>query len=269
MNNIIIPSDFDISKLTFGIPKQNTNNQGKTIYLQYNGSPLCIQTPEMKSPFGVSVWPNENGGPDKYSIDMSFDGYEDPSNTEMKAFFDAVQKIDQSIVSAVMDNSQSWFKKKFPSIDVVNALYNECVRYSKDRETGEQSTRYAPTIKMQLPINRDGSSFSFPTFKRGGGKTPIDLHDFIRNENNGKGCMFQAIVSLNSMWIVGSKFGCVWRVVQLRVRPNSTFSGFSFLKMAGDDDDKCDNISNDDEDDVKTSNVNSSALLTSDDDIDV
>ena len=70
---VVLAKNFDITKLSFGQVKQQTTG-GKTIFISYNGNPLYIQTPEMKTPFGVSLWPGENGGPDKYSFDLSFDG---------------------------------------------------------------------------------------------------------------------------------------------------------------------------------------------------
>ena len=63
-SEIILPKSFDISKLSFSQPKQLTTG-GKTIFVNYSGNQLLMQTPDMKTPFGVSVWPGDNGGPDK------------------------------------------------------------------------------------------------------------------------------------------------------------------------------------------------------------
>lgn len=226
-NEVILPKNFDISKLSFGQPKQQATG-AKTIFISYAGNQFHMQTPEMKAPFGISVWPSDNGGPDKYNMDVSFDGLD--SREALQVFFDAIKAVDKRMVSDAMDNSQQWFKKKYPSIDVVEALYSPSIRYSKDRETGEVNTRYAPTFKMSLPL-KDGK-FNFPAY--GDRRSELDLFDIVQSGAS-KGARCRAIVQLSAIWIVGNKFGLMWKVRQLQLLTNSSsLNSWAFQKTEED-----------------------------------
>ena len=219
-SEVILPRNFDIRQLTYGQPKQQTTG-GKTIYINYGDKHCYMQTPEMKAPFGISVWPSDNGGPDKYSLDLSFEGRE--VREQLQSFFDSLNAVDKRLVNDAMDNSQLWFKKKYPSVDVVEALYSPTVKYSKDRETGEISNRYAPTFKMSMPF-KDGK-FQFPAY--GSRREELDLNEVIQSGRS-KGARIKAIVQLGSVWIVGNKFGLSWKVRQLMLSEPVRLTGYAF-----------------------------------------
>jgi hypothetical protein len=219
-SEVILPKNFDIRKLSYGLPKQQATG-GKTIFISYDSQQLYLQTPAMKAPFGVSMWPSDNGGPDKYSLDLSFEGRE--SREGVQAFFDTLQSIDKRLVIDAMENSQAWFKKKYASVEVVEALFSPTVRYSKDRETGEVTQRYAPTVKMTLPF-KDGK-FLFPSF--GSRRDEIDLLEAY-NSARTKGARFQVIFQISAIWVVGSKFGAMLKVRQLKMEETVRLSGYAF-----------------------------------------
>lgn len=232
-NEVILPKNFDIAKISFGQPKQQATG-GKTLFISYAGNQFHMQTPEMKAPFGVSVWPSDNGGPDKYSLDVSFDGLE--TREALQTFFDAIKAIDKRLVADAMENSTLWFKKKYPSVDVIEALYSPSIRYSKDRETGEVNTRYAPTFKMSLPL-KDGK-FTFPAY--GDRRAELDLFELV-SSGASKGARCRAIVQLSAVWIVGTKFGLMWKVRQLQLLTNSSsLKAWAFQKTDEDADEELD-----------------------------
>jgi hypothetical protein len=206
----ILASEYDASKVTYTTPRQLTNG-GRSIFINYNGGMFRMQTPVMKTPFGVSVWPAENGGPDKYNVNFSFEGRE--TNESIQQFFDVMTGLDKKLVKDADVNSMQWFKKKYPSIDVVQALYTPCVRYGKDKMTGEVSERYAPTLKLNLPM-KDGK-FDFPVY--GPNKDEIDLAKLIANGST-KGVRMMAIIQATGINLVGgNNFSVSWKVRQLRV----------------------------------------------------
>ena len=223
---IVIAKNFDITRLTFGQPKQQANG-GRTIFIAYAGKQLYMQTPDMKAPFGVSVWPSDNGGPDKHSIDLSFEGRE--TSEPISQFFDALQQIDSRVVRDGNENSQLWLKKKFPSEDVVRALYTPTIKHSKNRETGEEDNRYAPTFKMTLPF-KDGQ-FQCPCYRSR--REEVDLHEVIQSGRS-KGARVQAIVQLSAIWVVGQKFGLMWKVRQLKISEPVRLSGYAFVPTDDD-----------------------------------
>lgn len=225
-SEVILPRNFDIRQISYGQPKQQATG-AKTIYINYGGKQCYLQTPEMKAPFGVSVWPSDNGGPDKYSLDLSFEGRE--SREQLQTFFDSLLAIDKRLVNDAMENSQLWFKKKYPSVDVVEALYSPTVKYSKDRETGEISNRYAPTFKMSLPF-KDGK-FQCPCY--GSNREEVDLMEVIQSGRS-KGARVKAIVQISAVWIVGNKFGPMLKVRQLMLSEPVRLSGFAFQSTEED-----------------------------------
>jgi hypothetical protein len=227
---IILPKDFVISNMSYAQPKQQ-NNGGKTIYISYSGKQMLMQTPMMPAPFGISVWPSENGGPDKYNIDVSFDNRE--SKETVQQFYTVLEAIDKQVVKDAMDNSQLWFKKRFPSVDVVEALYTPTIKLSKDKNTGEVTNQYAPKFKMVLPLK--DNKFAFPAYDSN--RNVIDLFDVIRSEGRGKGSRVQAIVMCSAVWIVGTKFGVTWKVRQLRLSEAARMNPYAFVSTGDDDDD--------------------------------
>lgn len=221
-STMILPHEFDINRISYGQLKV-LNTGGKMIYVNYAGEPLIMQTPKMKAPFGVGFWPSENGGPDKYSIDLSFDGY--TAEGPVKMYYDAISSIDKRVKRDAFDNALSWFKKTFATSDVIEHLFSPAVRVGKPE--------YAPTMKLTLP-HKDGV-FSVKTFNANT-RLPVEPSDVIK-AGACKGATVQAIIQLSGIWIVGTKFGCTWKVKQLNIRERQGVVGFAFKPMPGEGDD--------------------------------
>jgi len=220
MDSIIIPGEFNVSKLTFSTPRV-LDNGGKIIYVGYNGKPLQFQTPEMSAPFGVSKWVNNDGkSADKYHIDLSFKGKD--ARKPLEQFFQGLQEFDKCLITSAMENSQTWFKKKYTSEDVVEALYTPSIKYPKDKATGEVTDKYPPTFKIGLPFRDD--RFECEVYDKN--KTLVDL-----NSIETKGSRISAIIRCMGVWIAGGKFGCSFKVVQMRVSPPATIKGYAFKEI--------------------------------------
>ena len=251
MDSICTPSEVNIElELDIGDVK-SLSNGGKMCMAGRKGKPLVTQTPEMWGPFGMNSYTNEDTGVTKYSLDLSFRDVE--NRKSLQSFMNMQKDIDKKLVQAGYDNSQSWFKKKYTSKEVVEALYTSPLKYPKDKETGEIITKYAPTIKVNLPY-RDGE-FKLEAYDKDA--NPIDLNSITT-----KGAKFTCIIQFGGVWLAGGKFGCTWRVVQIQVIPPSSIKGFSFKKVEGD---KIEN-GEDDIDEV-TEKVDNTVLNDSDDDM--
>lgn len=218
MDSIVLPTNFDVSKITYSEPRI-LDNGGKVIYISYDKKKLLLQTPEMSVPFGLGKWNNDGKGVDKYSIDLSFKGRE--SREVLAKFFDGLKSMDKKLVEDGLANSQSWFKKTHKSLDVVEALYTTMVKYPKDKN-GEIIDKYPPTFKMSVPF--DGTKFMCQVFDNA--KNLVDL-----NNLEVKGSKISAIVQCMGIWVAGTKFGCSWKVVQMKVTPPSTIKGYAFKEI--------------------------------------
>lgn len=211
MDMVILAKDFDMKNVRLGSLK-TLDNGGKVVYINYKNHPLIIQTPKLKAPFGLSNWEN------KYSLDLSLNGYEG-SQESTAMFYKALNGLDEFMLEQGLQNGMAWFKKKMASKEVVDALYTRNVKFSKDRATGEITDKYPPTFKLPVP-NRDG-------------KFQVDVYDANRNNIDLasvdlKGAKVTAIAQCLGLWLAGGKFGCSWKIIQLKVEPQETISGYAF-----------------------------------------
>ena len=212
--DIILAKDFDVSKISYGEVKTNPKTKGKSIYINYGvplGKSIILQTPEMRCPFGIKKWPGENGAPDKYDINLSFDGRSDEG--PVKTFFDVLTSLDDKLVDDTTLNAKKWFGKPMPNREVVEALYSKTVRFSKDKETQEISTKYEPTFKATLPV-KDGK-FDVTVWDHQT-REELDMLE-LTESGSSRGAYIKLLVSLTGVWIVGTKFGLTWKVKQMIV----------------------------------------------------
>jgi hypothetical protein len=232
MDSIIIPSNFDVQNIAYGTPKVNDNG-GKSIYISFNKSPVVIQTPEMYAPFGKQKWDTDKGT-FKYTLDLSFKNMENREN--LKTFYDKMVELDNKLIDDALANSFDWLKKKGVSRDVVQALYTKMIRHPIDKATGEISTKYPPTFKLNLPY-KDGG-FVCDVYDKN--RNLVDL-----NTIETKGAKVTAIIQCLGVWVAAGKFGCTWKVLQMRVAPPSSIVGYAFKEIESeavevDSDEECD-----------------------------
>jgi hypothetical protein len=214
MDTVIMAKDFDIKHIKLG-SLRTLDNGGKVVYVNYKDRPLILQTPKLKAPFGLSNWEG------KYSLDLSLAGY-DGSVENTTTFFNVLSQLDEFMLEQGLANGMSWFKRKMASKDVVDALYTRNVKFPKDRTTGEITDKYPPTFKLSLPT-RDG-------------KFQCDAYDVKREKVDLsaielKGGKITALAQCLGLWVAGGKFGCSWKVIQLRVEPQEALTGYAFRDL--------------------------------------
>ena len=226
MESIILPSSFDVSSVSYSAPR-TLDNGGRAIYMSLNRSPIVIQTPEMVAPYGVSNWNDDGKGPDKYSLDLSFKGKEGREN--LNTFFEKMVALDKKLVQDGVDNSMTWLKKKYNSVDVVEALYTPMVKYAKDKTTGEITDKYPPTFKLKIPFVNSAFQCEVYDTKR----KSVNLKELI-DTGAFKGAKVTAIIQCLGIWVAGGKYGCSWKVLQMRVSPPQTIKGYAFKDLEDD-----------------------------------
>jgi hypothetical protein len=215
MSKIFKYSDISADKITFGVPK-TLDNGGKIIGVYHEGKPLIIQTPNMISRFGLTKFE----GTEKYTIDVQFQNTE--SNPALESFLQTLKDIDEKFVEEGVKNSSTWLKKggNSPRV-VIEALYTSVVKYSKNSETGEITNAYPPSMRIQLPFRN--------------GKFTCDVYDSKRDlidisDINTKNMAMTSIIQCNGIWVAGGKFGCNFKVVQMKVDPRvDGFKNYAFL----------------------------------------
>lgn len=211
----LLPHEFDASKISFGNVKVN-ENKGKSIYVGYDNGPLIFQTPEMIAPFGVSKWDKENGG-DKYSLNLSFKGKD--TRQPLNKFFENLNTLNETLIQGAKNNSEAWFGNVKSEI-VLRELITPVISYAKEKD------KYPPTIKANL-MQKNGNY-------------DLEAYDENRNEikyddtMDLKNARITALIQCLGIWVIGSKFGITWKIVQMRVIPAKKLQGYAFKEIAND-----------------------------------
>ena len=195
-------------------------------------SVLNIQTPLMLT-WGV----NENvdkktGEVQSYSMALQFpaDEYKTPG---VSKFFAALQQFESKIKQDAIANSKEWFGKAM-SAEVINAILNPVLSYSKNPQTGEPDHTKNPTLRVKLPFY-DGEwkgieiydSNSNALFHNSDGKTPKDLIT--------KGSDAALIITCGGLWFAGGSFGVTWRLVQAVLKPKPSLRGKCHITLDDDE----------------------------------
>lgn len=223
---ILLPKDFDGSKITLSDPK-GPDSKAKTVYVNYAGNKLILQTPEMPSPFGYSKWDNDGKGPAKYSIDLSFK--ESDHRANVAKFFDVLQYLDRLAIDTAKKNKAAWFKGKKYNDDTIENLYTPSIKYPKDKKTGEISNEYPPTFKAAFPFNEKENCITTKVYDNKRNRTNLLEMD------NTKGARITLIVQCAGIWISSAGFGLSWKAFQARIVPPTTIKEYAFTPTEEDE----------------------------------
>ena len=208
--NILMYKNFDASKLSCGAVSKNRagGNQVPLLYDGKRGS-IMLQTPVVAAPFGLSEYTPDNGSEPKYSIDVSFKGFEE--NDKISALLNTVKCIDNHMIDMGVENSQEWFGKTM-SRAVVEELYRPLVKESKQPE------KYAPTLKCKIRSIDKLTSFTK-------NREAFDVTDLQ------PGSTVKTILEFAPVWFVNKQFGVTLTILQLEMNtpPVGKLAGFSFV----------------------------------------
>lgn len=210
------------------------NSGGKSVSIlnAATNSALNIQTPLMLT-WGV----NENtdkktGEVQSYSMALQFpsDEYKTPN---VSKFFAAMQQFEAKVKRDAIANSKEWFGKAM-SAEVIGAIFNPVLSYSKNPSTGEPDLSKNPTLRIKLPFY-DGEwkgveiydSESHALFPSSDGKTPKDIIT--------KGSDVALIITCGGLWFAGGSFGVTWRLVQAVLKPKPSLRGKCHIVLDEDE----------------------------------
>ena len=210
------------------------NSGGKSVGIlnAASNSVLNIQTPLMLT-WGVNENTDKKTGEiQSYSMALQFpsEEYKTPS---ISKFFAAMQAFEAKIKRDAITNSKEWFGKAM-SAEVIGAIFNPVLSYSKNPQTGEPDHTKNPTLKVKLPFY-DGEwkgieiydSNSIALFPNSEGKSPKDLIV--------KGSDAALIITCGGLWFAGGSFGVTWRLVQAVLKPKPSLRGKCHITLDDDE----------------------------------
>jgi hypothetical protein len=246
--SVVLPKDIDISKIKYSEIKVLPSG-GKSVYINYNGGKMLVQTPILSVPYGANDGSKYSDvGDKKYDITVSFRGHDE--NAKIKMFHDKLKEIENKVIDDAFTNRQPWFKDDFDNNRAfVARMFTPIVKIDKDKDTGKPANKFPPTFKAKMPYNNREDKYEFDSYNMDGDE--IDMASIIKNL---KGAKTQLVVQLTGIWIIGSKFGCSWKVVigkfQLSSASKVVFledSDTEKVKDVTEDEDEDDDISVDNE----------------------
>lgn len=226
----------------------------KSVYVNYSGSKINIQTPVMNIPYGVNDNqkfikddPKRKDEPPKYDITVSFKGMDE--NPKIKVFHDKLKELEEKIIDDAFTNRLAWFKNNFGgNKDTVSNMFSHIIKHDKDKETGEVANKYPPTFKAKIPYNPLDGKFEFDAYDMD--NNDINFAEYVGNLKGGRA---QFIIQLNGIWFSAGMFGCSWKIVSGKFQ-QSNASKPTFIPDSDDD------VVEDDEDDEEDIEVDTDAI---------
>jgi hypothetical protein len=220
----------NVANLRFSAPRANTSGS-KTIYINYESGRLTVQTPMMILPYGIGDW-NKEGDPKKYDLNVSFRGASE--NPRIQAFKDKMIEVESYILDQAVKNAKDmtidpknkWFAKAYTR-EMLEEFFTPIIRTNTDKTGAE----LPETMKIKLPYDNNTDTFSFEAFDMD--ENTLDFKSLMMKL---KGAKAQLIIQLTGLWMVGTKFGCTWKVLTGKFDvPTMAPNKFTFRK---DDDDE-------------------------------
>jgi hypothetical protein len=221
MSNAMIcePCNIDVGSITFNQPKALDNGSRMINMKLPNNTTLVFVTPQLNAPFGLTDWDNI-----KFSVDLSVG-----TGHDAMVLVEKIKEIESKIIDFAYENSMSWFKKKYTNREVVAELFTSAIKYPKDRDTGEISTKFPPTIKFTLPFR--AGKFDCEAYNCS--REPVE----ISKETIPKGSKINVIAQATTIWIAGNKFGVSLKAMQLKVALPKRITGFAFVDDSDEESD--------------------------------
>ena len=189
----------------------NEYNNRKIVLSTKQGTPMRIQLPRMYMPFGISGFVPEVG-PTKYNVDFAIKGY-DEEDSYMKKFYESLRALENKIVDAVVEQSETIFDTKMSKEELL-PMFNSNVKESPDRE---------PKLRIKVDTAID-DRIKANVFDSDKNPKNDEVTNGLYARNSG-----HAIVELNSVYFLNRKFGFTWNLHQLVVYEPQNLKGFQFI----------------------------------------
>jgi hypothetical protein len=172
----------------------------------YSGEKFLIHSPEMSIAFDASNTTEEPGAYPKWAFQLSFDGMHEPSvnGRHIKKFHTMIDDLDEHLIDSAIPNSLSWLKMKSAQRPVVEALINRTIKQSKDKKTQEPDGKYPDTMKVRIPIGKEGRLLCNIFDKDSGDKAITDLSVLGRLKRNARVIL---ILECSGLYVMSGKFG--------------------------------------------------------------
>lgn len=244
--HIVKSTKFNPSKVRFSGKMLNKSRNTPTFYVNYEYddgtvAPLRIQTPRLKSPFGISATL------DGSSIDSPTVSSKDTLSlsleNEFSKFISGIEELDKMAFNVAFEYVREFLKIDEDDTDAViestaKKAYSKSVRYSIDKKTKKRTT-FPPTFSGNVYKDTNGTytSASFYDAEKAAsdiskGIEPTPMVVTIHNQSDMYPRMSDAsvVMKCSSLWTSNLGFGLLWVPEKVRVwKSSNKIEGFGFL----------------------------------------
>ena len=240
MSHVI--KSIEIENLSATEPRENKDGKLAS-YLLNNGEPFYLTMPVYaKAPFGVNGYGENKGDvPTAFSLNVcAFTAEKDDIETAKK-FFTSLKELDEYMIDFGLKYSKKIFGKKYEKGThdaVVEALYTPTVKTGEDKEGNSYPDRITAKIKP------DYNNPNRPKAKIYTNRSKTDINDEKYTYDDlmeliPKGSFVKVIIQPN-IWFISGKMGISWKVIQLKIMPDSKKSKIASYAFSDDSDDDSD-----------------------------
>ena len=206
--SVTLPSQFDLSKLTTSDLK-SLKNGSHSVYVNYNGGKLRVQTPQMPVPFNAGDYkaPGQEKGNGNYKVNLSF--RDRMTKKTAKDLYEMIETIDNFIIDKVTANADKWLKMTGKSRDVIKEFYTPSLRVAKNKD-GSPRLDMPPTLSAAL--KQSNGAFDAAVYDKALKRSKIGDRLASPLEKLVGGTEATCQLDLTAIWIADKKFGVTWKV---------------------------------------------------------
>ena len=243
-STIVKPNTLDTNLVQFGEVSTNAKG-GKSVKVVYNDeNKFLIRTPDMPVAFDLVVDESKEIAPGiksipRYSFQLSFKGMEndDTNGNNISNFHGMINDLDNLLVKKGIENSLTWLKMKNAQPAVVDALINRTIKQSKDKATQEPDGKYPDTMKVRVPVSKEGKLMCSFFDKDGNEVSDISVLQKLK-----RGARVAMILECAGVYFASGKFGYTsWQIYQCRIKQEPSSYGVprGQCLITDSDDDDC------------------------------
>jgi Family of unknown function (DUF5871)/Protein of unknown function (DUF2738) len=196
---------FNPADVTFSDVRKNAKG-GKAVYLNaVGGGKLIFQLPQLRAPFGLSEYKDEQSGRVSYSLPLSLDKPE---------ILETLAKFDARVLDYITENSEALLGKKMSREVIAEGMYKSPVKPSAKEG-------YAPVLNLKVLTNAKDGSVATEAYTAQREQVPLTTLE--------KGQVVSAIVEFNQIWRTPAGVGVSIRVHQVMFAPTNKLKPCAFL----------------------------------------
>lgn len=224
--DVVLYRNFAPSELVFGNVEKYKSGGRYVPVVWPDGSKrrVCVQTPVLELPFGVSTFENRENGMVKLTKTLDVSPRNMDNDPKQREFLEKMAELDRVVVDAGFANSKAWFQKEKSRDVVADNL----------RKLFKENDKYPPVMKIKIPVTSDGEIIALPsgepkcTFEDKD-RNPVSIDYVTRNSK------VRVIMEADRVWFAGTNsFGITWTARHVRVMEKE----IDKFEMLDDDDDE-------------------------------